>query len=169
MNTWLLAGGIVLLPVLALAGYWLHAGLTHPAINDIATDPAQPLVFRAMPVVVPYPGETFASRQRVAYPQVKPLLLEVAPALAYRAAIDLLHERGWTLVAEDTTELRIEATTRSRIFRFTDEVVLQVTPLPDGARVDMRSRSRVGRSDFGVNAARIEGFLQALGRRLPGT
>jgi uncharacterized protein (DUF1499 family) len=34
--------------------------------------------------------------------------------------------------------------------------------VPPGSRVDVRSKSRVGRSDLGANARRIRGFLAAL-------
>jgi len=45
--------------------------------------------------------------------------------------------------------------------------VIRVTPSGEGSRIDVRSASRVGRSDFGVNAARIESYLLAL-RATPG-
>jgi uncharacterized protein (DUF1499 family) len=40
-----------------------------------------------------------------------------------------------------------------------------VRPTADGSRVDIRSKSRVGRSDVGANAARIEAFLDAFQAR----
>ena len=52
---------------------------------------------------------------------------------------------------------------RSRWFGFTDDIVIRVTPAGDGAgggsRVDLRSESRQGRSDFVVNAARVRAYL----------
>lgn len=42
---------------------------------------------------------------------------------------------------------------------FYDDVVVRVTPTPNGARVDVRSLSRVGGSDVGTNARRIRAFL----------
>lgn len=162
MNVWLLMAGIVLLPVVGLAAFWLHAGLTHPVINDIVTDVSRPLAYRGMPVAADYPGEAFAGRQRESYPDVRPLLLETTPHRAYELAIGLVRERGWQVVVDDADDLRIEATTRSLIFRFTDEIAVEVTAVEEGARVDMRSRSRVGQSDLGVNAKRIRAFLQDL-------
>jgi len=37
-----------------------------------------------------------------------------------------------------------------------------VRPAPSGSRIDVRSASRVGRSDLGVNARRIRAFLAAV-------
>jgi uncharacterized protein (DUF1499 family) len=45
---------------------------------------------------------------------------------------------------------------------FTDDIVVRVTPAGAGSRIDLRSSSRYGRSDFGVNAARIRAYLTAL-------
>ena len=54
---------------------------------------------------------------------------------------------------------RIEARQQSRWFRFTDDIVLRVAGDEVGSRIDMRSTSRQGRSDYGVNAARIRAFF----------
>ena len=69
---------------------------------------------------------------------------------------------GWTIVAADDTAGRIEASDRSRWFGFTDDIVIRITPSGSGSRVDVRSSSRLGRSDFGVNAARVRAYLAAL-------
>jgi uncharacterized protein (DUF1499 family) len=52
-------------------------------------------------------------------------------------------------------------------FRFKDDVVVRVRAdpaRPGGSIVDMRSISRVGGSDVGVNAARIRSFLVDLAK-----
>jgi uncharacterized protein (DUF1499 family) len=44
-------------------------------------------------------------------------------------------------------------------------VAVRVTAMPDGgSRVDVRSVSRVGRSDIGTNARRIRDYLSALAK-----
>jgi len=45
---------------------------------------------------------------------------------------------------------------------FTDDIVVRVAPANSGSRIDLRSSSRYGRSDFGVNAERIRDYLTAL-------
>lgn len=70
---------------------------------------------------------------------------------------------GWHVVAAVPAEGRLEATARTFWFGFTDDVVVRVRPgEAGGTRVDVRSKSRVGRSDLGTNAARIRRFLQRL-------
>ena len=56
----------------------------------------------------------------------------------------------------------IEASDTSGVFGFVDDTVIRISTNGDGSIVDMRSVSRVGRSDFGINAKRIEGFLRLL-------
>ena len=69
------------------------------------------------------------------------------------------------MVAADDASHRIEATDTTFWFRFKDDVALRVSAVPDGtSRVDMRSVSRLGRSDLGTNARRIREFLADLAR-----
>ncbi|MFZ0113854.1 MAG: DUF1499 domain-containing protein, partial [Xanthobacteraceae bacterium] len=73
---------------------------------------------------------------------------------------------GWTIVAADPNTRSIEASQQSRWFRFTDDIVIRVTGDETGCRIDVRSTSRQGRSDYGVNAARIRAYLSALRKRI---
>lgn len=54
------------------------------------------------------------------------------------------------------------------LFGFKDDIVIRITPAGSGSRVDVRSASRVGRSDLGVNAKRIREFLRGLAAGKPG-
>ncbi|MBV8091252.1 MAG: DUF1499 domain-containing protein [Alphaproteobacteria bacterium] len=143
---------------------------TLPPIHDITTDPTNPPAFSAVvplreaagPDRVNYEGDKVAAQQRQAYPDIVPLMLTLPPTTAFNRALDAAKAMGWTIVAADDAGGRIEASDRSRWFGFTDDIVIRVTPAGSGSRVDLRSSSRVGRSDFGVNAARIGRYLQAL-------
>ena len=72
---------------------------------------------------------------------------------------------GWTVVDSDPASGRIEANETSRWFRFVDDVVIRVTADGSGSRIDIRSVSRQGRSDFGVNARRIRAYIESLKTR----
>ena len=143
-----------------------------PFIHDITTDTEDPPVFVA---VLPlradaanppeHPGEEVAQQQREAYPEVQPIEAALAPAAAFARAEDVARSLGWEIVAAVPEEGRIEATDTTFWFGFKDDVVIRVRPTPEGSRVDIRSKSRVGRSDVGANAARIEKFLEAFERR----
>ena len=141
-----------------------------PPIHDITTDPDNPPAFVAVsalreaagPDRVAYEGARVAEQQRLAYPDIQPLALALAPAAAFNRALDTAQRMGWTIVAADDAAGRIEASDRSRWFGFTDDIVIRIIPSASGSRIDLRSSSRVGRSDFGVNAARVERYLSAL-------
>ena len=143
---------------------------TLPPIHDITTDPDNPPAFAAVvaartadggnPVI--YEGAKIAEQQRHAYPDIVPLSLALPPDAAFNRALDAAQRMGWTIVAADNSAGRIEASDKSRWFGFTDDIVIRITPSGSGSRVDVRSSSRLGRSDFGVNAARIRAYLGAL-------
>jgi uncharacterized protein (DUF1499 family) len=59
---------------------------------------------------------------------------------------------------------RIEATDTTTFFGFKDDIVVRLTPIAGRTVVDVRSVSRIGRSDVGTNARRIREYLAALSR-----
>ena len=73
-------------------------------------------------------------------------------------------DRGldWEIVAADTAAGKIEATDTSRVFRFVDDIAVRIRAGSSGARVDVRSKSRVGKGDMGANTARIRQLRDAL-------
>ena len=66
---------------------------------------------------------------------------------------------GWEIVASDPKSLRIEATDTTPWFGFKDDVVVRLANSPSGSKIDVRSVSRVGKSDVGTNARRIKAYL----------
>jgi uncharacterized protein (DUF1499 family) len=157
-----LLGVTASLPVVAIAIQWEYATQTYPSINDISTDIRDPPVFWDMPNPTVYPGAETAALQRAAYPDLVPLNVSLAPDRVYALAMALTKDKGWEIVADEPKEGRIEAVDRSLLYGFKDEIVIRITASDGGARVDLRSRSRIGRIDRGVNAKRIRSFLAAL-------
>ena len=129
-------------------------------INDIATDTANPLDFQVLESPQPYAGAEVAEVQARTYPDISPLVTDLDADAAYARALDVANDMGWEIAAEDVEALRFEAIARTSVFYFADDVVVAVTGQESGSRVDMRSVSRVGRSDQGVNAARIRAFQE---------
>lgn len=155
---------VALLPV-ATALQWEYASRTTPPINDISTDTADAPVFWDVPNPSDYPGAKTAALQRAAYPDLAPLRLAMPPEQAFAQALAVAKEKGWTVVASVPTEGRLEATSSSLLYGFTDEVIVRVKAADGGALVDVRSRSRLGRIDRGVNAKRIRNYLSTLQER----
>ena len=161
-----LLGLILSLPVAGLGAAFEIAARTTPPINDISTDAEDPPVFWFTVTPSDYPAQN-AGPQRAAYPEVRPLDLSLPVDDAFAAALALVDERGWEVLSADPAESQIEAIATSRLFGFEDEVAIRVTETDSSARIDMRSRSRLGQIDRGANARRIKAFLSDLETRTP--
>jgi uncharacterized protein (DUF1499 family) len=115
-----------------------------PPINDISTD-----------------AENKA--QQEAYPDIRPIVLADPKEKAFERALAAAQAMGWEIVARDPAAGRIEAVDTTLWFGFKDDVVVRVAAAPaGGSRIDVRSKSRVGRGDAGTNARRIRGFRERL-------
>ncbi|HKZ76899.1 MAG TPA: DUF1499 domain-containing protein [Pyrinomonadaceae bacterium] len=166
---WAFAGLIISLIVLALPLSLTISGFRLPPIHDITTDTEKPPSFVAILQLrkdadnpSDYGGPEVAAQQQKAYPNVRPATLAVSPSEAFTKALGVARQTGWEIVDANAGEGRIEATARTFWFGFKDDVVIRVTPAGTGSRVDIRSVSRVGTSDVGANAKRIEKFLNKL-------
>jgi len=131
-----------------------------PPINDITTDTDNPP--RYMTTERRYPGPDFARQQRAAYPDIAPALLDVPPREAFGRALAVAEAMGWEVVGRDPANGTIEAVDSTKWFGFKDDIAVRVEAAAQGSRIDVRSKSRVGRSDLGTNARRIRAYLQQL-------
>lgn len=141
-----------------------------PPIHDISTDTANPPSFGAIvPLRTEAPNsleysQDAARQQRNAYPDIKPLILEVPAAQVFERALVAAREAEWEIVEANADTGRIEAIDTTTFFGFKDDIVVRLTPLETRTVVDVRSVSRVGRGDAGTNARRIREFLEQLSR-----
>jgi len=159
--------GLLLLAYPAYLGY---RATVLPAINDITTDPDNPPRFEALLRARPagrvtYPGAKTSALQRATYPDLVPLQLSVPPKTAYDIALALVTKRKWRIAdarppATGRRDAVIEAVAQTMIMGFRDDVVIRISPLGPGSRVDVRSASRFGDTDFGANAARVRALLE---------
>ena len=107
-----------------------------------------------------YGGATIAEQQRQAYADLLPLETTMSPVQAFEHGLATAHALGWQVVAQDREQGGIEAIDRTLIFGFVDDIAIRITPQGDGSRIDLRSASRAGVSDLGVNAKRIRTFTK---------
>ena len=139
-----------------------------PPLHDITTNVDDPPQFRTLELrednLIPFQNiEEWRSAHREGYPDIEPVIINKPPLEVLANARALVHERDWKIAAVDQRTGRLEATAYESYIRFEDDVMIKVTPIADGStRVDMRSVSRVGLGDLGVNAKRIRTFLAEL-------
>ncbi|NRA02670.1 MAG: DUF1499 domain-containing protein [Myxococcales bacterium] len=154
----LIAAVIPLLVTLGALGYASGS----PAINDITTDPADPPAFMEGKLLGAAYDSGMAPIQQSAYSDLAPIELAVPPAEAFELALATARGmQGWELSYTDAASATLQARDRTRFFRFVDDVVIRVRAQGSGSRIDLRSRSHLGRGDLGANAARIRAYIEA--------
>jgi uncharacterized protein (DUF1499 family) len=174
------SGGVgrILLALListAVLAYPAYLGLQYrklPPIHDITTDPIDPPRFEALARLrtgddantAVYAGLYSAEQQRIAYPDIETVELEVPVQRAYEITLQLVTKRKWLVIDERAPQFprrigRIEAVARTPIMGFREDVSIRVSPDGEDSRVDIRSASRYFESDLGSNASRVRKLI----------
>ena len=166
----LMIGALIIccIPVLLVGGQ-LRMATSVPEIHDITTDTNNPPEFQKIVVlrkdamnslVYEYNGsaEKLAELQLAAYPELKVIDSTLTVSDAVEKSASILREMGLEIINVDADAGIVEATDTTFWFGFKDDIVVRIVAVSDGTSIDLRSVSRVGRSDVGVNAARIMTF-----------
>lgn len=141
-----------------------------PPINDITTDTANPPHFVKAGALngnqerdMSYPGTVFAEKQRLAYPEIAPLHLNLSTDEAFKQAQKTAEGMpNWEITHIDPEAHTLEGVATTFLFRFKDDFVIEVREQEGGSIVQMRSKSRDGKGDIGTNARRIKAFFAKL-------
>jgi uncharacterized protein (DUF1499 family) len=166
------AAGVALIIGGLVAGtpwHMKHTAQQVPAIHDITTDINDPPRFVAIATIrkdapnsIEYGGPAIAAQQQEAYPDIKPMSLSIPADQAFARAREAAQMMKWDIVSVDPAAGLIEATDTTFWFGFKDDIAIRLRPVGDHTIVDVRSVSRVGKSDVGANARRIRAYLQTL-------
>jgi len=160
-----LATILSLLP-LAVIGSQIFTAKSLPQIHNISTDISNPPAFDKIVALrgqnsnpLEYKATDLAELQKAAYPNVKTLLVDDSPEQAYQKSAKIVSQLGWQQVNADSAKGIIEATQTTLLWGFKDDVVIRIESQGNKTAIDLRSVSRIGRSDLGANAKRISAFL----------
>lgn len=169
---WALIGIILGGATLTAFSYWFLEAQKYPPIHDITTDTQDPPAFKVIaplradaPNPTEYGGPEVSEQQKEHYPDIQTLQLDVPYTQAFDRALEAAESTSWELVDYSREEGRIEATHTLPWYGFKDDVVIRVdTAASDSntSTIDVRSVSRIGRGDIGVNAKRIRNYLEML-------
>jgi hypothetical protein len=155
--------------------YPAYLGLQYrklPAIHDITTDPIDPPRFEALARLrtgegantAVYAGLYSAEQQRLAWPDIETVELEVPAQRAYEVTLALVTKRKWRIVDERPPQPRrdgrIEAIAQTLIMGFREDVSIRIKADGEGSRVDIRSSSRYFEGDLGSNARRVTNLIE---------
>lgn len=161
-------GTVISALILAVMGNQFLTASAVPPIHDISTNVIDPPRFEAVVALrgkeanpLEFDAEKIAPAQAEAYPWVQTLESELSPDQALERSRQVLEDMGLEIVDVNPSGGKVEATATTFWFGFKDDVVVRVRSGAGGSVVDVRSISRVGVSDLGVNARRIGTFLDA--------
>ena len=162
-----MASMLSLIPIFILGNQMIKVR-TLPSIHNISTDVSDPPQFVDVPELrgpntnaLEFDPE-LVDLQLAAYPNVKTFLSDKPVQDVFEQCLEIANELGWSIVSTNQFEGIIEATETTRLWGFKDDVVIRVQQQDTQTAVDLRSVSRVGQSDIGANAKRIERFLDRL-------
>ncbi len=169
----------VALALLAIPLALFVASRQWPEINDVTTDLVQPPEFvgaakqrssGSNPLL--YPADRFAKLQQASYPDIKTIVVPRSTEEAFESALQALAKLRYKTTFEAPPDEDpgspgiIEVADRTMFLGFPDDVVIRVTSDDEASRIDVRSASRYGRSDFGRNAERVREILKEIVGRL---
>ncbi len=161
-----LVGVVAGVLILGWTGVHYSKAVSVAPTHDISTDRADPPTFD---VVVDHrpPGSNSldytaeeAKLQADGYPDIVTIRTPGDVETGLVRAAEIARDLGWEVVNEDPGAGIVEATDTTFWFGFKDDVVVRIRPGEGGSVVDLRSVSRVGLVDLGVNAERIRAFRQ---------
>jgi Protein of unknown function (DUF1499) len=163
---------ILSLPVLAPAAVAGYLSQVTAPLSDISTDPQDPPHFAQPLILIPggninEPPRLDAVLQDKFYPDLAGRRYPLSADSIIADVMTVINDKGWQLKAPSAqsngdADWVIEASVKSALFGFVDDVVIRVTDEGEAAYVDMRSASRYGRNDLGANARRIADFMNDL-------
>jgi uncharacterized protein (DUF1499 family) len=156
---------------LAVPLYYLSHAVMLPRLTDVETTPDEPLDFKMLATMRPAdanpitePDATAIEEQVEAYPDIGPMVIERSAPEVFSLVHEAVERLGWTVVVNEAPGESgigsIEATDRTLIMGFTDDVLVQVKGDDAHAVIDVRSVSRYGWHDLGANAARVRTLFE---------
>ena len=153
-NIFLIAVGLVALVVIAGQAGLLGGQRPELGVVDGRLQPPS-----STPNSVSSQTHLHPGHPQAAYAAVEPLPLKAAGAAeSLRVLVGVLQAMpGVTVVEQKDNYLRAQAQTRW--LKFIDDLEFWIDP--QQARIEVRSASRLGRKDFGVNRARLEAIRAA--------
>lgn len=173
-------GTVIALAVLAPFAVAAYQAFVTPPLYDISTDlVTPPQFFRAVHLrktgMNPINDDVSqrAALQTAAYPQVTGRRYEGSPDRILEAVMAVIEAEGWTVTGRfgmpgEQVETIVEAVAHSFLLGLTSDIAIRLTDEGETTYVDMRSVSRYGTRDLGLNARFITDFMNALDQQVNG-
>ena len=168
-------GLVLAISLLAYPAVLAGPALRLPRLIDFSTDLASPPDFSLSRAALaarngrtpPSLPSSLRKDQIKAFPEIRPILLDLDAPEAFKAVAKAATAAGWTIIDERlpggrTDIAHIDAVANSFILGFPSDITLRLRPLVGQTRIDIRAVSRFGPIDFGGNPRNIANFETAL-------
>lgn len=146
MHFWLLIGLTILGIIVLLNLYGPLKGSTPEDFSDENKQVKNPLK--------PCSGSPNCTSTSISY--------NSPPAELFETVLSVLEKTGAKKVKPDSQELQIEAVYRIPIFGFKDDVVVKIDSYNSNSILFIKSASRLGNGDLGVNRRRVSKLLSEI-------
>ena len=166
----IIASAICLIPIVGL-GTQVVVAQSVPRIHNISTDVLNPPEFNIIigmrgagtnPLAYRIENGDLGKIQQSAYPNIKTIVTSTSMQASFEKSLTIAKKLGWEIVNQDPLNGIIEATQTTTLWQFKDDIVIRLRAdpqTPNTVNIDLRSVSRIGRSDLGANAKRIQRFI----------
>ncbi len=109
-----------------------------------------------------YLGENVAAtRPDHPFPELRPYRINAAPDAVRACLLKQMRRLGWQAVTVSSDGLELSAEVKTPLLGFVDDVSIRLQPAAEITWVHARSRSRVGKADFGANLGHLLRLLTA--------
>ena len=173
-------GGLVLVAaLLGLPAFLAFQAIRLPMQNDASTDLVDPPDFSRSSASLAARGghangelpQAWREAQRKTWPDLQPIMLDLDISEAWPLVQATVAALRWRVIERQAPggrqgNARLEAIDYSLLLGFPDDITIRLRPAAGQTRVDIRSASRYGRHDFGVNPKRIAKFATELQAQL---
>ena len=104
------------------------------------------------------------TRRKHEFPELELRCYPVSPDILFSYIEKAIIVLGWEEVEIDAKKHHVHVIAESTLFRFKDDIEIQLQPADRGTELHVRSSSRVGKGDFGANARHITDLMATLAR-----
>lgn len=102
------------------------------------------------------------------FPELQLRRYEAPEGLLFDIARRAVQNLKWEIINLDAEKKEIQAVVTTKIWKFKDDVMVQVRPTqPSGSVLWIRSASRVGKGDLGANTRHVMDLIEAVNNIAP--
>jgi uncharacterized protein (DUF1499 family) len=106
---------------------------------------------------------TAETKDNHSFAELETPVLDLTSATLFDKTISAIKTAGWEIIDTNQDNLTIDAVITTSLWRFQDDIHIQIEEIkPEQSSLNIVSKSRVGKGDFGANAGHILYLIKLL-------